>query len=567
MRSVRIVIFLLFVALPAWGANIYVDQGAAEAGSDWDGVDGHSYTGSPGVGTGYSTIQAAINAMSHGDHIYMRGGTYQPTPQTVELINIPTSKNGSSWSTDYNYLGSYPGEWAIIDGQNNAGNRGVGIGHYAADHSTASDICYWQFERFEIKNCRSSGGQFSWGLFGNGGPFKARYLYIHSNQATTAANNPFGLGGYHWKDSLVEYCYFSDNGIASPNSDTNPAHIGVFSDYNWADISVNGFDPSDTTNSYIARNEYRYNYFLNGSVGIKHKGGQYYTGRTSGSPHSDTYSTYGDKVHHNIFIGGSSNAIEMNQDFAQVYNNIVDGVGGTGICSHYENTAYYYKPSFYNNTVIGSMRGGIVFYAYLGSTETITNYLAYDYNNIIDNIASYSGYCTYIDDNVCSAAGTPFNLSNFYTSNNYFYRPQRSDLYSLNRTGYTQAEFEAQTATHIPRVAYTNAYDAGNTLYTGATGANKYIPRSSGAHVIEGSTTIANGGIGGNHPYLSGVTIPSYVGAVNPSDSDWVAGVLSLATYTNLRDATAGSDPTWIEGSGSSPSTPTITGVMTGSIR
>ena len=49
-------------------------------------------------------------------------------------------------------------------------------------------------------------------------------------------------------------------------------------------------------------------------------------------------------------------------------------------------------------------------------------------------------------------------------------------------------------------------------------GANKFITLES--HIIEGSTTIANGGIGGSHPYLSGITLPSYVGAVDPNDSE-----------------------------------------------
>jgi len=35
-------------------------------------------------------------------------------------------------------------------------------------------------------------------------------------------------------------------------------------------------------------------------------------------------------------------------------------------------------------------------------------------------------------------------------------------------------------------------------------------------------------------------------------------GTGGLATLSNLQNATAGSDPSWIEGSGSSPSTPTI---------
>lgn len=46
--------------------------------------------------------------------------------------------------------------------------------------------------------------------------------------------------------------------------------------------------------------------------------------------------------------------------------------------------------------------------------------------------------------------------------------------------------------------------------------------------------------------------MPSYIGAVNPSDSDWVDSVLTdLASTTWLRSTTlerdANDDPTWLE--------------------
>jgi hypothetical protein len=71
--------------------------------------------------------------------------------------------------------------------------------------------------------------------------------------------------------------------------------------------------------------------------------------------------------------------------------------------------------------------------------------------------------------------------------------------------------------------------------------------------VLSGSTTIANGGIGGPHPYLGGVVMPSYVGATNPNDNAWVDGVLGLADLSNLINGGPG-DPRWVEGgSGNHP--------------
>jgi hypothetical protein len=69
-----------------------------------------------------------------------------------------------------------------------------------------------------------------------------------------------------------------------------------------------------------------------------------------------------------------------------------------------------------------------------------------------------------------------------------------------------------------------------------------------GSHLIEPSITIANGGIGDSHPYLSGVTIPSYIGAANPSDNSWVSGVVNdISSVSWLASQEIGSVPNWIE--------------------
>ncbi len=104
---------------------------------------------------------------------------------------------------------------------------------------------------------------------------------------------------------------------------------------------------------------------------------------------------------------------------------------------------------------------------------------------------------------------------------------------------YTRAEYESSFGTGF----YVNSYDADDLLYPGEAGAGQYIAR--GAHRLEGSVTIADGGIGEAHPYLSGEVLPSYVGAVNPADSDWVQGVLDLADLTALKNGSG--DPAWVE--------------------
>jgi hypothetical protein len=63
-----------------------------------------------------------------------------------------------------------------------------------------------------------------------------------------------------------------------------------------------------------------------------------------------------------------------------------------------------------------------------------------------------------------------------------------------------------------------------------------------------GATQLVSGGIGGPHPYLTGKMLPSYVGAADPDDDDWVSGVLlDLTNVAYLMNASG--DPAWIEGS------------------
>jgi len=272
------------------------------------------------AGNAYANIQAAITAMSPGDHIVLRGGNYTPGSGNEECIDIPVLKNGTSWEEgEYNKISSFPGEWAVIDGQNNCGSRGVIIGHYSPDFDDPYDIKYWMFERIEIKNGRTSNGYFASGFCANGGPFIFRYCYIHDNLATTPGNNPAGLKGWHIQDSTIEYCYFYNNGIASGvnDNDDNPANITFYSDYDSVNIAENGFDDNSRRRP-VARNLIRYNLFKESNDGIKYKGSQFFSGRNPDRGHgwNNDKKYYEDKIHNNIIIGASAFGIACQQDFA-----------------------------------------------------------------------------------------------------------------------------------------------------------------------------------------------------------------------------------------------------------
>lgn len=507
--------------------NIYVDSVlSSDCNSGNYSSTNRNCSGSDGKA--YNTVQEAVNNMNTSDDVLIRGGTYYENV----LLKGTTTPNGTA--DDFASMQSYPGEWAIIDGQN---SEQYTIGKNRNGRDEGNDLAYWMFERLEITGGARDGGA---GLYVSGGPFIIRYNYIHDNVSPDASNNPSGIVGYTWTDSVVEYNYFDNNGT-SGGADGNSTNIAIFSDYQKRSIGEHGF-----TNSMPSarRNEIRYNYFSGSSIGYKIKGAQLFTGRNPGtSDYSDTYHEWGDKIHHNYFVGQRRHALHINQDFAQAYNNIFDSVAEAIVVNHQPDLQFY-KVITYNNTILNPTYKGIVRYGcdYFSFAENQSHYGA-DYNNIIDNSDKVYGFWftgTAINIlNGCTGSRNPFSepdISNYLSSHNYFYRSRNPDVfaYGTPTTFYTAAEFEAQTETGGSRIAYTNSHDSGNLLYTGTTGADRYI--TSGSHRIGGSTTIENGGIGGPHPYISGVTLPSYIGAVDPNDKNWVAGVLCLTDIHVLKN-------------------------------
>lgn len=521
--------------------------------SNQHSIINHNCTGSDG--NAYTSVQEAINAMNGGDDIYLREGRYEEGH-----INIPPSKNGTSskWST----LQSYPGEWAILDGQRNCPNEtpsiGSVLGYAVSGYEEGSQIKYWRFERLEITGGGSPDGKFGSGFFGNGGPFYFRYCYIHDNLATEYDNNPGGVTGHAWHDSIIEYCYFYNNGSDGAQSN-NCANINIYSDYQPNYIAQYGYPSSIPISN--ARNEYRYNLIVGSQVGIKYKQDQFFTGRNpeGGHPYSDTYKTYGDKVHHNIIQNTGMMAIDARQDFIQIYNNIIDGCKH-GIKIGEDDTRTIYKPVVYNNTIISPTNQGISRSFNKGYSFEPAIYYGYEYNNILDNVKdgwNWSDSATLIAAPYQWTPLTP-DFSNIKINKNYYYRPGSSSddpdgirvISEDPNHGGTRQTIEQYETAHPNTNLYRNVYNTNNPLYVGTLSADKYITR--GDHVLEGSTTIASGGIGGNHPYLTGVILPSYVGATNPDDpknNAWVDGVFSLSNIEVLKEGSKGS-PWW------SPSVP-----------
>ncbi|HEY5997807.1 MAG TPA: hypothetical protein VI078_00700 [bacterium] len=500
-------------------ANMYVDPTIAQnITTGTYSVINRNSTGSNG--NAYRTIKEAIAAMNGGDDIYIRGGTYREG-----YIEIPTSKNGTAG--DWSSIQSYPGEWAILDGER-AAQYGVVLGNYG--YGDSAQLKYWRLERLELTGGGTRSGNATStcaGFWGNGGPFHIRQCYIHDNLSYTYINNPSGLTGAEWKDSVVEYCFFRNNGSDGLLSG-NCAHIAIYSDYLHDTNAQYGYDGVRGTRN----NAFRYNYFEDGYVGIKHKSGQLLSGRNAGAGHgwNDNYVGQGDKIHHNIFRNLGKTAMYISQDFAQIYNNIVD-TRGLPITVQYEPSRYVlYKVGTYNNTILNPAGAAITRYGKQYWAFEEAQYYGFDFNNLIVGGNSSAPYGQERIINVVpdSSGVVQFGFSNYSDSHNYFYRPISAYLFRYFRTDFDAVGAGAQTLTRAPRVVYTNTGGGGlNIAYE-----NGYF--TDGDHVLGTGVTLKTGGIGGVHPYLPDVRLPGYVGAIDPSDSRWVRQVLDLSQVQNL---------------------------------
>lgn len=587
----RLLLLAILLPLNLWaGGDIYVaPTTATPAGNDAN------------AGTEVAPLATIAHALEHitdsngGWNIILRSGTY-----SEHDINVAASKTGVDAGSDnvydstWNSLRSYPGEWAKINGQeSNTNNVGAVIRNSGNLSSTdvASDVARaWIFERIEI----TGGGSgvhgnvaTACGIWWSFGPFTIRYCYIHDNLAYTDDENPSGIGGQPWQWATIEYNYVVGNG-SETDHDGNDRQLMTQT----AEQCYYEYPPNNATTGIaiaVRDNIVRYNMIdaTGQSIGIGMKASNRLTPRleNDGNPIRDitdtTYRANGDKIHHNIVTGATRSGILWQSDWPQIYNNIVDMGGGTGAFGAIEtarasgqsgvDTIY---PVVYNNTIIGAYAG--LFNDMDG--KYFQTFQMFAVNNILDSQGQgydydefpFTLYHVYVDNDEWYAARTwptDFNISSVKVDRNYIYRSGATAgndfLFGkgLYATGY---DHDLSVAQFNSAYSVTNYISATAGMYIGTTGADRYTLSSSWGDY----STVSSGGMGGNHPYLGSTSIPSYMGAVNPTSDDWVAGVLGLATDgnsdgipDNLLSATAGSTPSWVEGSTPTPAPPTLSNV------
>lgn len=527
LTIIAMVIMICLIVSDSYAANIYVDRTlSSDITNGSYSIANRNSTGSDG--NAYRTIQNAVNAMSSGDDIFIRGGTYYEHD-----IYIPTTKSGTS--SNWSSMQSYTGEWAIIDGQRACSGSIVHAVIYNGGfvHEGSQVYAkYWLFERLEITGGGLSGSSVApaAGIWWNTGPITLRYCYLHDNIADNADENPAGFNGCSQQYVLIEYCYFKNNG-------------SLFHEHgNSRNICMTGSTEYSSTkydeNWYVKNNIIRYNLIdANGAVGIATKASQRLTSTRTGSDFSRK--NLGDKIHHNIIRNAKYGGIFYQQDYVQIYNNIITmsssageedwGIAVRRIRTDDKDTLY---SMVYNNTLINTDAAAI-FNGYEGQSSTPAYWWCY--NNIIDSHNDDWAR----DDISIGTEVSSFDTSNVHIDRNYFYRCDDDNVIRIGNTHRTVSSYE--TAFPGKNLFQNRAYSSSNPLYLGTSGADLYKTR--GSHILEGSYTILNAGIGTAHPYLDGVQIPSYVGATNPNDNAWVDTVLSLTDTTYLRTAGGSTQP------------------------
>jgi len=544
-----LVLVLFLIAINVNATIIYADSAlSSNITNGTYSVSGRSGGGSDG--NAYQEIEDAITAASAGDTIYCRGGTFS------EKVSFPANKQGSAGN--WFFLASYPGEWAIIDATA-IGGTGAVMEFFDGSYSTCPS--YWKIWRLELTGGDGGGeGHESGGgiMFDTAHHIDFRFLYIHDNGANAGYND----GGIVIKNEsqtgqyiTIEYCWFEDT---SCEGNGNCATIGLFSDYDGASLPI-------VIGNARHHNEIAYNRVIGGTMGIRSKSWQVLTNDHTGSSTPYTYEDYGDKIHHNIVTGFQGNGLELRQDFIQCYNNIVaidlttsheEPLGGIVIgCQEYNTDREPFYAVVYNNYVYGT--GISIEHQTNGIYGSPIHPYSYIYNNIIDS--SEINMESRINFSICSNSvnsASDINMSTIVFENNLFTLENTSTgIIRREDDNYDIDEFvdDSSFADTIFNVTSTSG------LFT--SGRDNYI--TDGTFSVGQGKTIADGGDqnGLSHPYLSGITLPDYVGAIDPDTTAWVIGVRDSVPTVSWLSTQYSEDPNWFGGQGGS--SPTGTGTIT----
>jgi hypothetical protein len=502
-------------------------------------------------GNAYKTIQEAIFVMSAGDVLLMRGGTFHE--YNVRLQNI-----AGTWlhgTPDRLFtMQSYPGEWAIISADHRETTNGDGtLNGYPVIYSKGigdNYTRYWRFAYFEvtgggpalvnpttgvtrtytdIQNATGKGFDLWPGQY-----LTFDHMRIHENHGGGGPNGGAGISIVNGADAgganhiLVTHCYLYDNGWPG-TANENLSNIVFYCDYNYhAPWLV-------VLSKALSFNEVRYSLIEDSHTGVKVKGAQWLSIGDSTDYNSGTNMTakaYGDKIHNNIFRN-CGRATLAAQDFVQIYNNIVESCpGGIMVGNAPSNGCRdHFYACIYNNSIRNST-AAIGFTLWKGITADPGNYLT---GPVHPHLSAYNNIllCGKAVDDIY----LPINICPFYNGDT---ESQTMDMSTIdvndnlltgraaNTGSVRQLKVSSSTTGWLAKLPGTEMWNVPDStlVFAGTVGIDRFYINKD--YQLPNGDTLATAGRGGAHPYLDGVFIPNYLGAVDPSDTAWPDEVQSL---------------------------------------
>lgn len=441
-----------------------------------------------------ASIQAGVDSMNRGDTLYLRGGTY--VADSIDLSDMIGTADSPYVMT------SYSNEWAKIDGQHQGGWYIIGG---RDDHVVA----YWKFEWFEVCGAGPeledmTGGAVGCGfLFYPGHNMTFDHMYIHDNYGGGVNNGGNGVkfsnSSHSAHNVTVSNSYFHNNGWPG-NSVAGTAHIRFFADY------VNDY-ASVNQQTCRSRNQV-YNCLLTGASGegVSHKRFQLMADSTG---NDTTWKYYGSRFHHNIIRGASVAGILSRDDFTRIDHNVIDSSReGIRLGDASSDGREPFHVVVHNNRITGIAESGIGIWN--GGDSPTGNYAGqtrarlWILRNVVRGVTDPTGVNNYF--RIFTAYAETFRVvdrTRLNVDSNYFSpASMSSDYFSVGLMG--------------NRLTLQVAQDSGYQSNAIADNLERPYIHSSNPEIP--------------HPYLPGVTLPSYIGP----DTGWVAGVEDLVNLPTL---------------------------------
>jgi pectate lyase len=373
-RFLAILMFLCFLPSIAGAKIFYLDSTAGNCSGKYS-IANRNCAGSDG--DSYGTLSGAMSALSGGDTLYIRAGTYTRSTNNNYTGALSISAGGTS--SNYTKIFAYPGETPIICPADDQGNKycqynpnpgDTTYGSCTPGRSLGGSACYYPNPAVNIgaNYVHLSGIQTFGGTLISGNNF-------------ILENCDLGGGGPNINQGQVLMIAPSSGGIVRNNRIHNSA---------WGESNANGSALMGYDFSVIIENNEFYNNW-SADIRLKDTGGQ--AGKTT-------------EIRYNFFRTSGSTGVEVgNQDMniggVNIYNNVFIGKS-VGIDHKDTNIGITTE---YNNTFINCKKD---IYTWVSGKPT------HSYNNLFYHASGGQSYYDFDGGSYGTATNSEYNM--FYTA-------------------------------------------------------------------------------------------------------------------------------------------------------